>query len=75
MYSGFDLCTQGRALLTDGTLISFVKIDAWIATVVKYLVVQETSSGYRQKKYCDLFGKMLQIAKIQLIKTVHRFFV
>lgn len=70
-FCGFD---SVRSKLLLGSLpLSLAKLLVSIATVAKIVFVQETRCGFSTKQYADLFGKMLQIARVRLVRTACRF--
>lgn len=46
------------------------RFDTWVATVIGCLIEKEKSRYYVQKKYADVYGKMVETATCQMIGNV-----
>lgn len=68
IFSGLTLTTWSA--LTDDTVLSLARLDAWIFTVLQNLTLEISSVDTRQKKYWEFFGKMIQLATNQIFGTV-----
>ena len=55
---------------TETTFLSIPRLDAWIATVVDLLAVQEKRGGGRQRDYNNLFQKHMVKATYQLVSRI-----
>lgn len=60
-------------LLSEDTLLTLIRINAWITPVAQTLIVQETSRDSMQGQYRDVLSKMLQIATSHLVRPGHLF--
>lgn len=53
-------------------LLSFLATHRWIATVVQYLGVQQTSICSKPMQYSGISGSLLQLVTCQLLRALHR---
>lgn len=68
MFSGFS--SPDSLTLTDGTVLSFARLNIWISTVAQNFTTKHIGAGGRAKQFCDVFGKWLQLSTNQIIGTV-----
>ena len=59
--------------ITETSILSLTRLDAWITTVVQLLVVNETRGGGRQRDYINTFHTHYVAATNQLLSRVFQF--
>jgi len=57
---------EGEKETPESTILQLARLDAWVMTVLKCMVAEETRGGHRQREYIDTFKELLPIAMGQL---------
>ena len=62
---------EGEKETPESTVLQLARMDAWMMTVRKCMVAEETRGGKRQRKYIDTFKELLPIAMGQLAGALY----
>lgn len=62
---------DGEKEIPESTILQLARLDAWIMTVLKCMVVTEIRGGQSQKIYMDTFQEFLPIAMGQLSEALY----
>ena len=57
---------EGEKEKPESTILQLARLDAWVMTVLKCRVAEETRVGKRQREYIETFKELLPIAMGQL---------
>lgn len=64
---------DGEGDIVEGTIMSIPRVDAWINSCVKLLMVKDYRGGGRQKEFNKMFSKYVKVATDQLIGKIRKF--